>query len=106
MFYDNAKRRQENAKNFTEMLANALRDFGAEKLVKPTIVGKPEVVGQNGQFATMLVKVETQPDMENWKKLREDMLHVLRGSGEQGDNSVVAQCEGQKTMNRILRIRF
>jgi hypothetical protein len=93
VFYDNAKRRQENAKTFTEMLANALRDFGAETLVKPTIVGKPEVVGQNDQFATMLVKVETQPDMENWKKVREDLLHVLRGSARTMHSSVVAQCE-------------
>ena len=95
VFYDNAKRRQENAKNFTEMLANALHDFGAEKLVKPTIVGKPEVVGQNGQFATMLVKVGTQPDMENWKKLRADLLYVLRGSAQQRA-IFVAQCEGHE----------
>ena len=91
VFYDNAKRRQENAKTFTEMLANALRDFGAEKLVKPTIVGKPEVVGQNDQFATMLVKVETQPDMENWKKVREDLLHVLRGSVRTMRSSIVGE---------------
>jgi hypothetical protein len=94
VIYVNLKQHQEKAKNFTEMLANALRDFGAEKLVKPTIVGEREVVGQNDQFATMLVKVETQPDMENWKKVREDLLHVLRGSARTMRSSLVAQCDG------------
>jgi hypothetical protein len=32
--------------------------------------------------------------MENWKKVREDILHVLRGSVRTMHSSVVAQCEG------------
>lgn len=94
VFYDNAKRRLENAKNFSEMLANVLRDFGAEKMVKPEIVGKPEVVSQNDQFATMSVKVTTKPDMDNWKKFCADTVRLLRNDRRASKESLVVQGEG------------
>lgn len=97
VFYDNAKRQLENTKNFSEMLAKRLRDFGAEKMVKPEIVGKPEVVGQNDQFATMSVKVTTKPDMENWKMFSADMLRLLRNERRIMKDSFVVQGEGRNS---------
>lgn len=94
VFYDNAIRRQKNAENFTEMVAGALRDFGAEKMVTPVIAGKPEVVGQNAQFATMLVKVETKPDIEQWKTFRTNLLRVLTSKHRSTQRTIVILDEG------------
>ena len=65
-----------------------MRDFGADKLVKAVIVGKPEVVSQNEQFATMMVKIGTSPNLDNWKTLRGDLLRVLNSKKQAAGNRI------------------
>jgi hypothetical protein len=67
-----------NEKDAAEMLKTLLTDYGATKMMKVEVVGKPEVVEKTDTGVKLRIKVQISSDPNAWKQFQSRLFELLK----------------------------